>query len=140
MDKQYTITIDGRQLAADEVERISLSTLGDYKRSGDVFSIEYEESETTGFAGDVTTLVVEDTRRATLRRRGRSSSELVIEPGTKHLCHYDTGEGVFVIGVLADKIQNRLGEHGGELRLKYSLDFNSNAVSTNELNITVREN
>ncbi|MEG0750420.1 MAG: DUF1934 domain-containing protein [Oscillospiraceae bacterium] len=140
MDNCYTITIDGKQEATDTTEHVSLSTLGHFSRKGNTFCIEYEESETTGFAGNVTTLVVEDSQRATLRRSGKTNSELVIEPGQKHLCHYDAGEVSFVIGVLADRIQNRLGDRGGELKLRYALDFNSNAVSVNELNITVREN
>ena len=135
-----TITISGRQIASGTVENLSLTTLGQFSFDPEQALITYEESETTGFAGDTTTLSIEGNRRATLTRRGNTFSTLVIEKGKKHMCHYDTGEGTMFIGVLADKIENKLGEHGGELRLRYHLDVNANALSVNELNISVREN
>ncbi len=141
MNNNYTITINGKQYASDTVETLSLTTRGEFCRAQDGnFHIRYEESETTGFAGDTTTLVIEQNNRATLSRSGKTHSSLVIEKGRKHLCHYDTGVGTLIIGVYADKIENKLHEHGGSLRLRYKLDVNSNAVSVNELNITVREN
>lgn len=140
MDKKYIITIDGRQSASDMNEKLSLSTLGNYGVVDGKNIIQYEESETTGFEGDITTLVVEQERRATLKRRGKTSSDLIIEMGQRNLCHYDTGDGALAIGVFAHRISNRLGPDGGELKLRYSLDVNANTVSTNELNITVREN
>ena len=140
MKNRYTITINGRQRAADMNEKLSLSTLGSYGMVDGKNIIQYEESETTGFAGDITTLEIESDRRATLKRRGKTSSDLIIEMGRRNLCHYDTGEGPLIIGVFAHKIQNRLGPDGGELKLRYSLDVNSSTVSVNELNITVREN
>lgn len=140
MENNCTITITGRQIASGDIEKLSLTTLGQFTLTPKEAVIRYEESETTGFAGDVTTLSVEGNRRATLTRFGKTFSTLVIEKGTKHMCHYDTGEGNMVIGILADKIDNRLDEHGGELELRYRLDVNSNAVSINELNISVHEN
>ncbi len=141
MNNNYTITIDGKQYAAGDVETLSLTTRGDFAQAEDGrFQIQYEESETTGFAGDTTTLTVEDSARATLSRSGKTHSSLVIEKGRKHLCHYDTGSGTLVIGVYAVKIDNRLHEHGGSLHLRYKLDVNSSTLSVNDLNITVREN
>lgn len=140
MENNCTITITGRQIASGDIEKLSLTTLGQFTLTPKEAVIRYEESETTGFAGDVTTLSIEGNRRATLTRFGKTFSTLVIEKGTKHMCHYDTGEGNMVIGILADKIDNRLDEHGGELELRYRLDVNSNAVSINELNISVHEN
>ncbi|MEG0913528.1 MAG: DUF1934 domain-containing protein [Oscillospiraceae bacterium] len=140
MNNNFTITIDGKQIVTEGVEKLSLTTRGDFSHEDNRYSISYQESETTGFDGDITTLVIESNSRATLTRNGKTHSNLVIEKGKKHLCHYDTGEGTFVIGVLADKIDNKLHEHGGVLKLRYKLDVNSNALSTNELNITVREN
>ena len=142
MDKNYTITIDGLQRAPDspdEPERISLTTIGSYSCDGGLFTIQYEESETTGFEGDLTTIAVDGSKKATVCRCGNHTSELVLEPGQKHFCHYDTGFGYCTLGILTNKVHNRLDEHGGTLSLHYSIDLNSNAVSQNELNITVRE-
>lgn len=141
MNKKYTIDINGSQIIEGSVDKISLTTFGDFSRSEDgQYRISYEETEATGFAGNTTTLTVENNQRATMLRTGRVHSNLIIEKGRKHLCHYDTGYGALTIGVFADKIENNLNEHGGSLRLRYKLDVNSNALSVNELNITVREN
>ena len=142
MDNTYTITIDGLQRSVDDsadVEKISLITRGSYHCDNGLFTIQYEESEATGFDGDITTITVNDSERASVCRRGKHTSELVLEPGQKHFCHYDTGFGYCTLGVLTQNINNRLNEHGGTLNLLYSIDLNSNAVSQNELNITVRE-
>ncbi len=139
MKDNYLITIDGIQRNDVDEDKLSLTTLGSFYRRDDSFYIIYKETQATGFDGDVTMLKVEANRKVTMQRKGKTNSELTIERGQKHLCHYDTGHGNFVIGVLAKSIDNRLSDIGGHLSLSYSLDINSNAVSENELNITVRE-
>jgi uncharacterized beta-barrel protein YwiB (DUF1934 family) len=139
MKENYLITIDGVQRNDTDEDKLSLTTLGSfYRRKGDYFIV-YRETQATGFDGDITTLKVEANNKVTMQRKGKTNSELTIERGQKHLCHYDTGHGNFVIGILAKRIDNNLTENGGRLCLAYSLDINSNAVSENELNITVRE-
>ncbi len=139
MKEDYLITIDGIQRSDTDEDKLSLTTVGSfYRRKGDYFIV-YKESKATGFDGDITTLQVEANKKVTMRRKGKTNSELTIERGQKHLCHYDTGHGNFVVGILAKHIENNLNESGGKLSLSYALDINSNAVSENELNITVRE-
>ena len=141
MDNRYLITIDGVQKTEADTDRLTLSTLGDFSRGADgSYTISYAETPATGFEGDVTTLLVDADRCVTLSRRGRTRSDLTIERGRKHLCHYDTGYGDLVIGVFANEIKNDLNESGGSLILRYSLDVNANMLSEHELNITVREN
>ena len=140
MKKNYLITIDGKYITGNDVETISLSTLGSFEISDDKFYITYEETEATGFNGDITTFTVEKNNRAILERRGKVTSKLFIEKGQKHMCHYRTDAGNLVIGILADTIENRLTSKGGEVKLRYTLDLNSNVLSTNEINITVKEN
>ncbi len=135
----YLINIDGYQRNGDDKETLSLFTLGTFKKKDDRFLISYNDSEATGFAGDVTTLEVFGDRLVTITRRGNTFSELIIESGRRHTCHYDTGFGTMTLGVRADRIKNRLGERGGSLAFRYHLDVNSNEVSENMLNITVRE-
>jgi len=140
MNKKYLITIDGKHTAGKDVETVSLSTLGTFDARDGKFFITYEETEATGFAGDVTTFTVESENRATLERSGKTSSTLYMEKGQKHMCHYRTGAGNLVIGILADTIENQLTPKGGQVKLRYTLDLNSSVLSTNELNITVKEN
>lgn len=140
MKNDYLITIDGRHTADDDTETISLSTFGSYVHRDGKDYITYKETDATGYEGDVTTVMLENSNRATITRHGKTRSRLVIEKGQKHMCHYETDYGNLMIGILADKIDNRLQADGGEVRLRYSLDINSNALSVNELNITVKEN
>ena len=139
MNKEYLITIDGSHTADGGTERISLTTIGDYSRRDGIDYISYKETEATGFEGDTTTLIVEEGLRATLLRSGKTNSRLVIEKGQKHMCHYDTGFGSVAISVMADRIDNQLRHDGGKVRLRYSLDLNANALSVNELDITIKE-
>lgn len=140
MKDNYIIKIDGYQLAGEDKETLSLFTLGSFEKKDDRYLISYRDSEATGFAGDITTLEVVGDRQVTVRRQGRTFSELVLENGIRHLCHYDTGFGTMMLGVHADEIQNSLSENGGDLRFHYRLDVNSSEVSENQLNITVKEN
>lgn len=140
MNNDYLITIDGKHKTGDNTETVSLTTLGNYTKRDGKFYISYHETSATGFDGDITTLTVEDELRATLERTGKTNSKLVMEKGQKYMCHYDTGYGNMMIGIFADIIDNHLGHDGGKVRLRYTLDMNSNAISTNELNITVKEN
>lgn len=139
MKDNYLITISGSHMSEDDTEQISLSTFGSYERRDGKDYISYRDTGATGFEGDVTTVMLEANRRATITRQGRTYSSLIIEKGQKHMCHYDTGFGNMTIGIRADKIENRLKTDGGQVRLRYALDFNANALSVNELNITVKE-
>ncbi len=46
-------------------------------------------------------------------RYGKVPSQLIIEKGTRHLCHYETGYGAISLGVAADVIEHELTEEGG---------------------------
>lgn len=140
MKNDYLITIAGKHTTDENVETVSLSTLGDFRHIDGKTYISYTETEATGFAGDVTTVTLDGEHSATLERNGKTTSRLIMEKGQKHMCHYDTGYGNLVVGILADKIESSLSESGGSVNLRYMLDINSNALSTNELNIIVKEN
>jgi uncharacterized beta-barrel protein YwiB (DUF1934 family) len=64
---------------------------------------------------------------------------LIVERGVRHQCHYDTGMGDIILGVLGSSIRSSLGEKGGDLEVKYSLDVNSALASENEMYVNVKE-
>jgi len=131
--------MDGLQESEDGSDKLTFSTRGDFTFENGSYYITYEESETTGFTGNTTTLLVEDENRVVLNRVGPHASQLIIEKGKKHLCHFMTDFGDLMIGVRADRITNRLNADGGQLNFKYALDLNASELATNELNITVRK-
>ena len=138
MNEDFLIRIDGRMEQGDESDSVQLMTRGSFVRRGGSFFITYEESETTGYAGCVTTVkVAEDGRRVAMLRYGRAASQLIIEKGVRHVCHYDTGVGALSLGVAADEIEHALTDEGGEVRFSYTLDSGTQELSRNLVKITV---
>ena len=108
-------------------------TRGSFVRRGGSYYISYRETEATGYEGCTTTVKV------SMLRYGPMPSQLVIEKGRRHICHYDTGQGSITMGIAADEIVADLNERGGRLQFSYNLDINANLFSKNTVNITVRE-
>lgn len=140
MNEDFLIRIDGRMEQAGETDSVELMTRGSFVRRGGSFFITYKESETTGYAGCTTTVKVsEDARRVAMLRFGPAASQLIIEKGTRHLCHYETGYGSMTLGVAADEIDSQLSDEGGQLRFSYTLDADQDIVlSRNLVTITVK--
>ncbi len=139
------ITINGRvepgnpQLAEEECDTIELITRGYFARKGNNFFISYRESEATGYEGCTTTVkITGDSRQVTMLRFGPAQSQLVIEKGTRHICHYETGVGAMTLGVAADEIEQNLTDEGGEAAFSYTLDSNAQLLSRNCVRLTVR--
>lgn len=139
MEENYLITIKGTMEQDGNAETVELMTRGSFvKREGSYFIV-YHETEATGYAGCTTTVrLAEDASIVTMTRFGKASSQLVIEKGIRHLCHYETGYGAVSLGVAADIIEHQLGETGGRLRFSYTLDSGSeDFISRNLVDITV---
>lgn len=140
MKKDVLITIKGIQYQDDEPDTVELTTVGRFYRKDGNYYICYDESEATGFEGSRTTLKVEGEGKVTLLRRGgKRSSQLIIEKGARHQCYYDTEYGSLMLGVSGDRIISRLGDDGGELNFRYTLDINASMATENEVIIHVRE-
>ena len=140
MNEDFLIRIDGRMEQAGETDSVELMTRGSFVRRGGSFFITYKESETTGYAGCTTTVkVAENAQKVTMLRFGPAASQLVIEKGTRHLCHYETGYGSMTLGVAADEIESRLSDEGGQVKFSYPLDAAQDIVlSRNLVTITVK--
>ena len=139
------ITINGRvepgtpSFTEEECDTIELITRGYFTRKGNNFFISYRESEATGYEGCTTTVkIAEDSRQVTMFRFGSAQSQLVIEKGTRHICHYETGVGAMSLGVAADEIEHSLTDEGGEATFSYTLDSNAQLLSRNCVRLTVR--
>ena len=139
MKKDVLIAIICVYKQEGDEDEIELFTTGSYyKRNGNYY-IAYDESEATGFDGTHTVLKVEQSDKVTLLRTGTAKSQLIVERGVRHQCHYDTGYGPMMIGVSGDRVVSELGDHGGRLEFAYSLDVNTLLASENAVYINVRE-
>lgn len=139
MKENYLINIEGTMEQSGETDTVSLMTRGSFVQKNGRFFISYKETMATGFEGNTTTVRVENQSKVSMLRYGTAPSELVIECGKRHVCHYDSGHGILSLGVAADEIDNQLNEHGGDLTFSYTLDSGESRISRNKVKITVQE-
>ncbi len=139
MKEDYIISIEGTIDQEGETDTINLMTRGSFLCNDDEFSISYEETEATGYEGNITTVKVEKDNKVSMLRSGNAPSQLVIERGQRHICHYENGYGSLSLGVAADEIENKLNEKGGMLVFSYTLDSGETQISRNQVKITVQE-
>lgn len=134
MNEDYLIQIDGRMEQQGGEDSVQLMTRGSFVQRGGSFFISYRETETTGYEGCTTTVkVAQDASKVSMLRFGPAASQLIIEKGTRHLCHYDTGYGAMTLGVAADEICSRLTEEGGEVEFSYTLDADQSTILSRNL-------
>ncbi len=125
-----TIRSDG------EEEKIEFFTVGSYKRTDTGYVLSYDESGGIGYE-QCSVSIAADGDLITVERTGPAASTLTVEKGVKHHCIYSTPFGDFTMGINTYEVDNTLGEDGGSLRFKYSIDINNDFVSENEMEISV---
>ena len=138
MKKDVTISLISTQSDGNETEQTELITQGKYMKAADGYVLSYDETEATGFEGAVTSLEVTGSKKIVMTRTGAVSSNLVIEPGKKHHCHYGTPYGAFMVGVNAKEIKNTVTEQGGHLEFRYVVDVNSSYIGDFAISIDVK--
>lgn len=130
--KSVTVNEDG------EEDTIEMTTVGKFGvRDGKAF-VSYDDSNALGVEG-VTTVLHADSDRVILKRTGGLQSQLEIEKGERHQCHYSTAFGELQVGIYGESIENRLRECGGKLKMAYTVDVNCRLMSHNQVEITVKE-
>lgn len=137
MAQDVCITIKSTQKTEEDSDTTELFTFGTMSELENGYSIEYEESEATGFEGSRVSLEVKKDI-VTMIRTGTALSTLVIEKGKKHHCHYGTPFGNFLVGISTDRIETDLNTNGGKIKLKYTIDINSGFISENEMEIEIK--
>lgn len=120
----------------DDEEKIEFFTVGKYRRSKEGYVISYEESDGIGY-DDCRVKIIADGNSITVERTGPAASTLTVEKDVKHHCIYGTPFGDFTMGINTYDVDNTLGEVGGRLWFKYSIDINNDFVSENEMEILV---
>lgn len=139
MDKNVIISLKGTQSAEDQDSNVmELVTEGKYYKKDDAYYVTYDESEVTGMNGTTTTLKVTDDV-VTLIRVGSVNSHFVFKQGQKHVSYYDTENGAFTISVLANAVDVKMDDHGGEIRVGYQLEIDNNKTGENDFFMSIRE-
>lgn len=139
MDKNVIISVKGTQAANDDNSNIlELVTEGKYYKEDNAYYVTYDESDITGMSGTKTTLKVLD-GVVTLMRVGSVNSQFVFQRGQKHISYYDTEYGAFTIGVLANAVDVKIDDNGGEIRVGYQLEIDNNNTGENDFYLSIRE-
>lgn len=137
--KPMVIEIVSRQaFVGAEPETMELVTDGTLSTDGDKYLISYHESEVTGLQGTVTTFEV-DSKSVTLTREGTVTSQMIFQPGKKHLSLYDMGFGALTIGINAKKVKKALDSRGGTIEIDYAIEIEHMVAGENSFRIKVRE-
>lgn len=140
MSKKYVASIIGKQKVLDQKDEIQLFVPCIYKIEKDCKYISYEEFENNDPKSKIiSTLKVFNNGLVILTRDGKKNSKLTLEKNKRHQCLYPTEFGNLIIGINTYEILNNLTEFGGSINLSYSLDANSELLSNNNVDITVKE-
>lgn len=139
MEKEVVITIkSSQQLGGEERDGAELITRGTYRYKNGAARLCYDESELTGMKGTRTQFDVRD-GEVVLSRRGAVDSRMVFQPGRRSDFLYRTAQGMLTLGLDTLRIECALGEHGGDMRIDYDLDFERSLLSRNQFIINVKE-
>lgn len=139
MEKDVLIEIVSTQDSKENKGSVEMTTYGKLSREDDNYILTYAEGEESWLSGQRTVLKVEHDSRITMTRLGNYDSQMILEKGLRHLCHYNTPYGGILFGFFAQNITSGLCEDGGELTFKYTVDINSDLASSNEVCIKVKE-
>ncbi|MBE6824841.1 MAG: DUF1934 domain-containing protein [Ruminococcaceae bacterium] len=140
MQKEYIITVIGTQEIDGEKDKIEVITTGDYVLKNGHRYIKYKEYDNENPSITTDTVVkVENDNKVTILRMGEHQSRLVLENGVRHQCHYHTAMGDILMGVYTSKVEHTLTDKGGDIKVKYQLDFFADLVSDNEIHINIKE-
>jgi uncharacterized beta-barrel protein YwiB (DUF1934 family) len=109
---------------AGERDVLEINTLGTLTLDGDRVSFSYDETESTGMEGSVTsvTYLESNPEVVSMIREGTVSATLVFEEGKRHHCIYNTPIMPFEICVRTKKVVNRLSING-TLELDYIIEI-----------------
>lgn len=139
MEKDVLIEIVSTQDSHSNKGSVEMTTFGKLSREDDNYILSYAEGENSWLTGLRTTIKVEQDSRITMTRSGNYDSQMILEKGLRHICHYNTPYGDILFGFFAENIHSGLREDGGELSFKYTIDINTGLASSNEVFIKVKE-
>ena len=138
--KEVLIEIKGTQTVDDDSDVIELTTVGKMDVVGNKTYIRYDDSTTTGVDG-ISCMIKYDCKdnSVIMQRTGTLNSRMYIKKGQRHICHYETGQGVLTMGIFGEDVKAQLNSNGGNLSLSYTIDVNYGLMSRNEVEIKVKE-
>ncbi len=137
--KDVIISIRGTQNDPQgEDNIIELETDGMFAYENGEGLLSYMESELTGLNGTKTSFAISP-MGVVMTREGSLNSRMVFEKGRKHNFLYETPFGAATMGVDTTNISMSFDEHGGNMEIDYTVDFQHSVVGHNMFKIKVSE-
>ena len=136
--KDVIISVTGVQQGVNGPDAMELVTAGQYGQDEKETLLTWQESELTGMEGTKTSLCVQP-RSVVLSREGTLNTRMEFEEGRKRYFLYEAPFGSATMGLNTRRIVNRLGAHGGEIEIDYSVDMDDTIVGRNRFFIRVQE-
>ncbi len=140
MDKQYLLSVCGKQYVNGSADQVDLQTNAAYVLKGSTRYITYKEYDPQN--PDIhyrTTVKIDENDVVTVIKGGEISHNLILEKGQRHRCEYRTPYGNMSLGIYTEAVNVRLDDHGGEVSVRYSIDIENELASTNELTLIIKE-
>lgn len=140
MEKDYTASIIGTQIIGEQSEEVQLLVPCLYHKAENSIYLNYSEFDKGNSNNEIkSTLKIDENNMVTLIRDGIQKTRLTLEKDKRHLCSYDTEFGPITIGAFTKEINYDLNEDGGFIELLYSLDVNTELISTNLVLIKIKK-
>lgn len=134
------IDIKGIQEVDGEEDVVSVTTVGKMDVIGGKTYLRYDDSTATGTEGVSCLIKIDrEDNSVVMSRSGVLNSRMYVKKGQRHICHYQTEQGVLTMGIFGESVQENINENGGSLFMSYTLDVNYGMVSRNKVEINVKQ-
>ena len=136
MLKKCKIKITEKQYDDEQPRAIEITTTGTFRGTPGDYVLRFDEI----FSEDIksqTVITVRGGTNVSIVRHGDITTEITVEKGQRHNCHYLTPYGEMLLGISAQTVDDGVTENGGILRLVYSVDFYANLETVKEMEIEV---
>ena len=131
MVKKAIIEICGVQNYGDSTDTVRQKFLGTFEERDVEYTLHYSESK----AQRVTLRVMKEKPRLELVR---NRSALIIDPGKRYICEYETEAGAAVLGISGTSVRAEIGAEKGTVYFAYKIDTNGEHLSKNEVTVNFR--
>ena len=136
MKKECTVKLTDVQYEDGERQSIELTTKGTFRGTAGDYELEFDEI----FDEDIrshTVITARKGRCVSVVRQGDITTELTVELGKRHNCHYFTPYGELMLGISASEIEDTVDENGSLLKLVYTIDYYTNVAALKEMLIEI---
>lgn len=134
-----TVTVQTVNLVQGEKSSFKTRCNGTYFYKNGMAIVQYTDVLYGDTEQEIKTSVKIFNNTVTLTRNGETQSRIVITPGRRQACVYETPYGSFVFGFTGEKLRHRFTEQGGELFVRYRVDTEKQPLQTNEITLKVRK-